>query len=95
MEQDKSLIFRIHAVRRMFEREITDKQVKSVIEHGEVIEDYPNDLPHPSKLILGWNGRRPIHVVLAERAGTAEIIVVTAYEPGGDKWMSDFKRRKK
>jgi len=78
----------------MFEREITDEQVKWVIRNGEVIEDYPDDTPYPSKLILGWSGQRPIHVVTADNAA-ATVIVVTAYEPEDDKWEPDFKRRKK
>jgi len=27
-----------------------------VIETGEIIEDYPNDFPYPSRLLLGWCG---------------------------------------
>ena len=60
------IIFRIHAVQRMFERQIGVEDVRSVLENGETIESYVDDVPYPSRLILGWRGDRPIHVVAAE-----------------------------
>jgi uncharacterized protein (DUF433 family) len=41
-------IFSGHAVLRIYQRRITDDEVIKVIEHGEVIEDYPEDYPYPS-----------------------------------------------
>ena len=35
---------------------------------GEVISEYPDDVPFPSCLILGFVGTRPIHVVTARDA---------------------------
>ena len=61
----KKLVFRVHAIRRMFERRISDEDIKDAIETGETIEEYPDDTPYPSELKLGWRGSRPIHVVLA------------------------------
>ncbi|MEW5828635.1 MAG: DUF4258 domain-containing protein, partial [Chloroflexota bacterium] len=69
------VIFRIHAIQRMFERKITESDVRHVIETGEIIEDYPSDLPYPSRLILGWQGNRPIHIVIARNEEAQEIIV--------------------
>ena len=40
--------FRIHAIKRMFRRSITDVEVRDVVTHGEVIEDYPTDVPYPA-----------------------------------------------
>jgi hypothetical protein len=39
------LIFRLHAVRRMFERRITVEDVRTAVESGETIEQYPDDTP--------------------------------------------------
>lgn len=89
------LVFRVHAIRRMFERRITDVEVRQAITEGEVIEDYPDDLPFPSKLVLGLFGSKAIHVVIAEDLVENEIIIVTAYEPDTTKWHPDFRRRKK
>lgn len=91
---DWHLIFRVHALQRMFSRQINDENVRYVIKKGEVIEDYPNDTPYPSKLILGWIGSRPLHIVVAENKDQEELIIITVYEPNLDKWETDFRRRK-
>jgi hypothetical protein len=77
-----------------FQRGISEEEVRGVIRTGEVIEDYPGDLPYPSRLVLGWHGPRPIHVVVADNVNDAENIVVTVYEPDPEGWEADFKRRK-
>ncbi|MBD9356864.1 DUF4258 domain-containing protein [Methylomonas albis] len=59
------LIYRKHAIIRMFERGITDQDIRSVLVGGEVIANYPNDTPYPSQLVLGWVNGNPIHVLSA------------------------------
>jgi hypothetical protein len=59
------VIYRVHAVRRMFERGIAEADVQSVLSEGEEIAGYPDDLPYPSRLLFGWRGDRPLHVVVA------------------------------
>lgn len=39
-----------HCLERMQERDISIADVKSCLQTGEVIEDYPDDYPHPSVL---------------------------------------------
>lgn len=46
-------MFSGHAVQRMFEREISPAEVREVLKSGETINEYSNDNPYPSKLILG------------------------------------------
>jgi len=77
----------------MFQRKITGEDVRGVPANGEVIEDYPNDTPYPSRLLLGWTGTRPLHVVAADNAVGNEIIIVTAYEPDPLRWSADWKTR--
>ena len=91
----RSIQFRLHAIRRMFEREISDQEVLKVIREGEVIEEYPNDEPYPSMLILGFVNDRPIHVVLAVNEKESMGIVVTAYQPDPSLWRDNFRRRRK
>jgi hypothetical protein len=45
------LIFRVHAIQRMFQRRISEEEVKQVVATGEAIETYPTDKPFPSRLI--------------------------------------------
>ena len=79
----------------MFERGISEAQVRRVLADGEEIAAYPDDKPYPSRLLLGWRGDRPLHVVATYNARDGEQIVITAYEP--DPALSDegFRRRKR
>lgn len=77
----------------MQERDISRQDVKKCIENGEIIEDYPEDFPHPSCLIFGHTvNNTVIHVV----AGKDEkyIYIITAYFPNLEKFESDLKTRK-
>lgn len=88
------LVFRVHAIQRMFRRRITADDVRQVLATGEAIEDYPDDTPYPSRLVVGWCGSRPIHVVAAENAESDETIVITVYEPDPARWEAGFRRGK-
>ncbi len=88
------LLFRVHAIQRMFEREISEAEVRQVLETGTVIESYLDDEPYPSRLVLGWSGERPIHVVVASNPDQDEIIVITVYEPDLDRWERGFSERR-
>jgi hypothetical protein len=65
----------------MYQRTISEVEVRHVIGTGETVEDYPDDTPYPSRLVLGWSGSRPIHVVVADNIDDQENIVITVYEP--------------
>ena len=78
----------------MFERGITAKKVRQILEKGEAIEDYSSEMPEPGRLILGFQGKHPIHVVASENQPANEVIVITVYIPDADKWDKDFKSRK-
>lgn len=59
--------YRLHAVERMFERNISTDEVRMLLNEGKVIHEYPGDKPYPSKLILGFINNRPLHLVTAEK----------------------------
>ncbi len=88
------LVFRVHAIQRMFQRRISMEDVKHALATGTIIEEYTDDAPYPSRLVLGWRGGRPLHIVAADDKEAGETIVVTAYEPPKDEWEADFARRK-
>jgi len=91
---DPTIIFRIHAVKQMFARGISEVEVRAVLEDGETIEQSPDDLPYPSRLILGWVDKRPLHIV-ASLIDASTIAVITVYEPTDSRWKSGFRARKK
>ncbi|MFQ5985432.1 MAG: DUF4258 domain-containing protein [Alphaproteobacteria bacterium] len=88
------IVFSGHAVQRMFERGIEAKDVERVLRHGEVVEEYPDDTPFPSCLMLKFVEGRPIHVVVAFESETRTCHVMTAYPPDPDLWDAGFKQRK-
>ena len=91
----RPIIYRIHAIQRMFERRISGENVRQVLQAGEVIEDYSDEMPFPSSLMLGRRGNRPLHVVMAENTEEGESVVITVYEPDPSQWKSGSSNRKK
>lgn len=77
----------------MFERTISEEVVRSVVDTGEVVQEYSDDLPYPSRLVLGWDREYPIHVVAAYDKQTNTDIIITAYKPDPAHWEPDFKRK--
>ena len=86
--------FSAHAFKRMAERGISPETVKSVIENGLVIREYADDKPYPSRLILGFDSARPIHVVSAFSESDGKEYIITVYEPNAEIWTEDFKEKK-
>lgn len=89
-----TVYFRVHAVQRMFERGVSAKQVLQTLQTGETIEDYSSEMPDPSRLILSFQAKRPLHVVAAESPETNEATVITVYIPDPHKWNKDFRSRR-
>jgi len=92
--KNSKTLFRIHAIQRMFERGISVKKVLRALETGETIEDYSTEMLEPSRLVLGFQGKRPFHIVTSENRETIEITIVTVYIPDLDKWKKDFRSRR-
>ncbi len=80
-----------HARIRMFQRNISTEDIRQVIAHVELIEDYPEDEPCPSALFFGFTGRSPCHVVVSQCEDHARVI--TVYIPEKDKWIDHRIRR--
>ncbi|WP_337287823.1 DUF4258 domain-containing protein [Candidatus Methylomirabilis sp.] len=91
----KRRLYLPHAVRQMErpDRMITIAEVRDVIEHGEIIEDYPEDARgHSCLLLRRGDSDRPIHVVCAPKIDY--LAVITAYIPDEKEWDSDFRVRR-
>lgn len=92
---ERKLFLRLHAARRMLEKNISMSEIEYVIEQGEVIEQYLDDEPFPSRLLLASPQNRPLHVVAADEIESNITHVITAYQPDPDQWENGFRRRKK
>ncbi len=94
-EKDR-IAFKKHCVLRMNERKIRSDEIRDALIHGEIIENYPDDRPLQSCLILGYSEKeRPIHAVVAADITDRMLWVITVYIPDPDEWDSEFRRRKK
>ena len=92
---EKKILFLPHAVRQMsrIERMISTYEVQQVIEEGELIEDYPEDVRGHSCLILGHGKNdRPIHVVCSPKEDY--LAIITVYLPDFEQWEDHFRKRK-
>ena len=78
----------------MFERRVSVDNLRHVLQSGEMIEDYSEDMPAPGGLMLGKHGQRPLHVVMAENRKENELVVITVYEPDPSQWKAGFRNRK-
>jgi len=84
----------MHAIQRMFERRVTEQNVRRVVQSGQLVEDYSDEMPFPSGLMLGRHGTRPLHVVMSENTADNEVVVITVYEPDPAQWKPQFTSRK-
>jgi hypothetical protein len=91
---DKDNIYMTHHVsKRCEKRSISGKDIINAILNGEIIENYPEDYPFPSALVLGYSmENKELHVVAG--VGDNTLWIITAYFPDNDKWESDYKTRK-
>ena len=83
-----------HANQRLVQRNLKFADVVSCINTGEIIEQYENDLPFPSCLILGkaMDGN-PMHVCVSHN-NKGVMFLLTAYRPNNIVWKEDFKTRR-
>ena len=88
------LQFTDHAIRRMFERKIEPQDIRYVVDYGKVIETYPDDVPFPSRLLLGWPKGKPLHAVAADNLQDQITVIITVYEPDSEHWEAPEYRRR-
>ena len=75
-----------HVVTRIRERGILRADVIECIDSGEIIKQYPDDIPFPSCLTLGKCGAgEPLHIVVELNTDTL-CCIITAYRPDLEKW---------
>lgn len=88
------VIFTNHVLERIRQREFTKSDLLNAIKTGEIIEQYPNDYPFPSCLILGVDENYiPLHIVCG--LGKNKVWVVTVYSPDLEEWEEDLKTRRR
>jgi len=82
-----------HVMQRLIKRNITRREVKAVLMNGTIIEDYPNDYPFPSCLVVGiCTPDSYLHVVCG--MGNDRLWIITAYRPDTAIWDDSFTKRR-
>jgi len=82
-----------HVIVRLFQRNISQKDIENALLNGEIIEEYEDDYPFPSCLVYGINlNNEVLHIVCG--MNKTELWIITAYYPDNIKWEKDFKKRK-
>ena len=91
--KNEDVLISNHAAMRFRQRGIKLKDIRCAVNNGKIIEQYPEDFPFPSCLILGRDMRHNvIHVVMSDEGTMGRII--TAYYPDPDRWDSKYEARK-
>ncbi len=92
LNKPESMVLTQHSRKRFAERGIRVDDIVFALKTGQIIEQYPDDTPFPSCLILGYSGERALHVVVS--IDKELIYIITAYAPSPEKWEADFKARR-
>ena len=83
-----------HARREAEADRLTLEQIYTAVVRGEIVEDYPNDTPYPSCLILGYTlAGQPVHTVWAYNTENQFAVLIAVYRPDPNLWI-DFRERR-
>lgn len=94
--ENKRLSWQKHALVRMMERDIYKDEVKKALLEGKLIEEYLDDKPYLSFLMLRINEEnKPLHVVASIDKQNRWCYVITAYRPDKTHFEDDFKTRRR
>lgn len=89
----ESIVITKHGKNRLSERKITVEDIMNAISNGLIIEQYEDDKPLPSCLVLANDlSGKQMHVVISH--DDEFIYLITAYYPDPELWSEDFKTRK-
>ncbi len=90
----RSVKFSGHALQRIYERGLSMEEVQAALALAETIEEYPDDYPYPSRLLLGQVAGRPLHIVAATNPVDGSYIIITVYLPDLERWDREWRKRR-
>lgn len=92
--RNNSLFWKDHILQRMRQRKICVEEVLQVLKDFYIIEEYSDDRPFPSYLLMGNVNEKPLHLVVGVNIEDIEIHLITVYIPDESIWSDNFRRRK-
>ncbi len=78
----------------MLERKINRENVLDCLKNGLIINQYPDDKPYPSYLLLCFLKNEPLHIVFSYDKENNLLYIITVYNPSLDYYMEDFITRR-
>ncbi len=81
--ENDSIYWKEHLLQRIKDRGIKLNQILEAFKSYDIITEYSDDKPFPSYLLLGYDGKVPLH-----------IHVITAYIPDQKIWDKDYRRKR-
>jgi len=87
------LFFSSHALKRMFQRGITPESVRAVLDNPQLVAEYADDKPYPSRLLYAMVDQQALHVLVATTDAGVKVII-TVYRPDPLLWSPDFLRKR-
>ena len=89
-----NIVIKQHAYRKLAERNISLDDMEKAFLSDEIIEQYGDDYPYPSVLLLGFlDEGTPLHLVCAPT--DIGLAIITVYQPNEDSWEESLKKRRK
>jgi hypothetical protein len=97
LAKKNKVVVSVHGYDEMAEDDIFFRDLLDSLEHGIVVEDYPDFWKGPCCLVLQQDRHGgPVHVVWGiEKNRDEPAVLITAYRPDEEKWEDGFKRRKR
>lgn len=89
--QESRYLITTHAVQRMGTRKVSHDDIKQVIASGDLIEEYPRNLPDPKVLLMAHVREEPLYVSCAFDGSYAYIVTVHWYDR--TRWLDPWTRR--
>jgi hypothetical protein len=83
-----------HSIKRIVQRNISEKEIQEAALSALLIEDYPEDKYYSSCLLLGFTEKnRPLDVHVSRMPGDCARLI-TIYEPNSSEWVDNYSKRK-
>jgi hypothetical protein len=84
-----------HVLQRLVERGIPQEEVIRILNEWDVLETDWDRKPYPTRLFMGWQDSKPIHVAAAWDEQGSWVYIITVYEPDADHFVPpDFRLRR-
>ena len=92
--RDDKVLITDHADEEAQTDQLPFDEIFTSVLYGEIIEEYPDDSPHPSCLVYGnTSSNEPVHSVWAYNRETAWAVLITTYRPEPGRW-TDWRIRR-